>query len=240
MDSVEAPQANGLKTMVDTIVSPNDAFASIRSVPTWGWAFLVTLVLGVVGSILITPATTHALAAGWPTLVAQNPQLQQLTPAQQQTQLNFVLKFAQFAWIGIIFFTPFVLLLQTLLLAVFNALGHGEGKFKHYWAASANIAVPSFALYSIVAAVIAMARGADSFNSLRSMQTSLPSLAMLAPDASIKLTAALATINPFSIWGAVLATIALLTIGRVSRVQAWLAGVLWIALPALFTFATAR
>ncbi len=40
-----APRPNGLKTALDTIVAPKDAFESLRSAPTWGWAFLLALVL---------------------------------------------------------------------------------------------------------------------------------------------------------------------------------------------------
>ena len=240
MESQVTPAANGLKTVADTIVAPSDAFAEIRAVPTWGWALLISLALSMLGSYLMVPALSHAMTAGWPTLVAQNPQLAQLTPDQQQRQLALALKFVQLGWMALIVMLPFFLLLQTVLLAVFNALGRGSGSFKQYWAAAVNISVPAFALYSLVGAIIAIARGPESFVTLKSVQTSLPSLALLAPDAGVKLSAALAVVNPFSIWGAVLAALALLVIGRVPRLQAVLAAVLWIALPALFAFATAR
>lgn len=240
MESQVTPAANGLKTVADTIVAPSEAFAEIRAVPTWGWALLVSLALSMLGSYLMVPALSHAMTAGWPALIAQNPQLAQLTPEQQQRQLELALKFVQLGWMALLVMLPFFLLLQTVLLAVFNALGRGAGSFKQYWAAAVNISVPAFALYSLVGAVIAIARGPESFASLRSVQTSLPSLALLAPDAGVKVTAALATVNPFSIWGAVLAALALLVIGRVPRLQAVLAAVLWLALPALFSFATAR
>lgn len=240
MESQAAPASNGLKTVADTIVAPKEAFAAIRIAPTWGWAFVIALVFSVAGSYLTIPALTHAMTAGWPAVVAQNPQMQQLTPEQQQHQLALVLTFVRFGWVALLVMLPFFLLLQTVLLALFNALGRGSGTFKQYWAAAANIAVPGFAFNSVVAAVITLARGPESFVTIKSLQTAMPSLAMLAPDAGVKLTAALATVNPFSIWGAVLAAIALTVIGRVPRLQAWLAAALWLALPALFTFATAR
>lgn len=240
MESQSVPAANGLKTLVDTIIAPKEAFESLRTAPTWGWAFIIGVPLAMLGSYLTVPAMSHALTAAWPTMVAHNPQLAQLTPAQQQTQLALVLKFAQFGWIALLFMMPFFMLLQALLLTVFNALGHGSGTFKQYWAAAVNISVPAFALYSIVAAVIGLARGPESFSSQSSFYSLMPSLALFAPDGGIKLTAALSTINPFSIWGAVLAALALLVIGRTPRLQAILAGALWLLIPTLFSFATAR
>jgi hypothetical protein len=146
----------------------------------------------------------------------------------------------QYGWVSLLVAVPFFTLLQALLLTVFNGLGRGSGTFQQYWSAAVNISVPSFGLSSLIAGVITVARGAESFTSIRSLQMSMPSLAWFAPDAGIKVTAALASITPFSLWGAGLAVLALLAIGRVPKLQAWLTGVLWIAIPALFAFATAR
>jgi hypothetical protein len=240
MDSAAASKANGFKTAVDTIVAPKEAFEAIRVTPTWGLALLATLLLVAVASFLMIPAFQHAMTAGWPEMIAQNPRLAELTPQQQQTQLNISLKILQFSWTFVVIGIPILLLLQSLVMTVFNALGRGSGSFKQYWAAACNIAVPTAGLGTAIAAVIILLRGVDSFTSMRSVQAAMPSLAMLAPSASVKLTALLATITPFSLWAAGLTIGAMTVIGRVPRLQAWLAAVIWLLLPALFAFATAR
>ena len=60
LDTVETPKANGLKTALDTIIAPKEAFETLRVAPTWGWAFALTLVLYAIGTYLLTPALVHA------------------------------------------------------------------------------------------------------------------------------------------------------------------------------------
>ena len=59
-DISQAPKVSGLKTVLDIIVAPKDAFESLRTNPVWGWALLVTLVLMIVGYFLEQPASQHA------------------------------------------------------------------------------------------------------------------------------------------------------------------------------------
>ena len=46
----ESARANGLKTALDMIIAPKEAFEQLRVAPTWGWALLILLVLYAVAS----------------------------------------------------------------------------------------------------------------------------------------------------------------------------------------------
>ncbi|MDP9024355.1 MAG: YIP1 family protein [Candidatus Eremiobacteraeota bacterium] len=235
-----APRAQGLKTVLDTIVSPKEAFESIRIIPTWGWALAIAVVLSSLGTYLMAPALQHAFASGWPAMVAKDPNLAQLSADKQQSILAMNSKIFGFAWLFSLIVVPIICLIEAVVMLIFNAIGRGEGTFGKYFAASCNIAVPSAGLYSIVSALIVTIRGADSFGNMQSLQTVLPSLAYFAPAASPKLTALLNAANPFSIWGVALSIAAMLIIGRVSKVQAWLAGIVLFIIPALLATAGAK
>ena len=56
----EAPTGSGLKTAIDIVIAPKDAFEALRAVPTWGWALVVALVLMLAGYFLQQPAVRHA------------------------------------------------------------------------------------------------------------------------------------------------------------------------------------
>lgn len=227
----QAPQANALKTVLDTMIAPKEAFESIRIVPTWGWALAIAIVLSAIGSYLMVPAFQHAFAASWPEMVARSPRLAQLTPQQQQTQLVFTQKFFGFSWVVILFAVPIIVLIDAVVMLIFDKLGKGEGTFAQYFAAASNIAVAA-ALGNLIAAIIVLIRGVDTFNSVSAVQNALPTLSLLAPGGSPKLVAFLSVFTPFSIWATVLVAVAMLTIGRTPKLQAWLAAVLLIVVPA--------
>ena len=237
--AVESSQnANGLKTAWDTIVAPKAAFESIRNAPTWGWAFLISIVLFALGSYLALPATTHALTASWPNMVAQNPRLAGLSSADQQAQLQIVLKFAGFTWIFVIVAVPLFILISTVLYLIFDKIGRGDGTFGKYWAAACNISVVA-GLGSVLTGIITIARGADSFLKPIDVQGAM-SLGLLAPQAGVKLGTLLASITPITIWVLALGIMALGIVGRVPRVPAWLGGIASFLVPVLVGVAFAR
>jgi hypothetical protein len=221
LESLETPKANGLKTALDTIIAPKDAFEQLRVSPTWGWAFLITLVLYAGGTFLLTPALLHATQASWPQLVASNPALAQLTPEQQQSQLSFILKIVSFSWVFTIVLLPILLLIQTLIMTIFKAIGRGDASFGTLWAVATNITVPALGLAALCTAAVAMLRGPESFEKTIDVQTALPSLGLLMPDAPVKLHAFLSVFNPFSLWGCGLMGLAMIVTARVSKPIAW-------------------
>lgn len=236
--AVDTPKANGLKTVVDTIVAPKEAFESIRVAPTWVWALLIALVVTLVSWYLATPASVHAVAADWPNTVAKTPSLAGATAEQQQAGLAMGQKIAGLIWIFTPIFVLIGVLIATVIMAIFNALGRGDGTFGKYWAAQCNIAVV-YALGALVLAVIVLVRGPDSFNTAQSVQEAIPNLGMLVPGTG-KLHVFLSVFTPFSLWAMGLSIAALAIVGHVPRVQAWLGGILTLILPALIAAAFAR
>lgn len=212
--------ASGLQTIVDVILAPKSAFERLRTAPTWGWAFIISVVAGTFATYLIVPALVHAFQVSWPAMVASDPRTAALTPAQQQTALQFTLAIMRFSWLGALVGIPVVIFIATLVMLVFNAIGRGSGTFASLWAAAVNISIPSNALGSLVLAVIVLIRGAQSFDSTASVSAALPSLALLAPSGGVKLAAFLAAINVFSVWGAVLIYVAMRTTARVGAASA--------------------
>lgn len=235
-----SPKPNGLKTAIDTIIAPKEAFEAIRNAPSWFWGLLIAIVLTMVGGYLSVPANQHALAADWPNVVAKSPQLASLSPDQQQAQLAIIQKFSAFGFLFFIIFIPFASLISAAVMTLFNALGRGDGSFGKYWAAACNIGVVGFGIYTVLLAGIVLARGADSFNSPQALQSAIPSLAMLAPAGADKLAVALTYFNPITLWSTYLTITAMLTIGRVPKLQAWLAGIVLFLIPMLFTVPFAK
>jgi len=232
IDTEATPKASGLKTALDVVIAPKEAFESIRRTPTWGWALLIVIVVYAISTYLTTPALLHATQADWPRQVAANPSLAQMTPDQQQRALAFGLKIVQFVWL----FSPIIaiiaIVIQTLVMLVFKALGKGSGSFGALWAAAINIQVPVLALNSLVTALIVIVRGPDSFNSSAAIQTAMPSLALLVDTSAVKLHAFLASFNPFTLWGCGLTIAAMVIVARVDRTMAWVTGIVWLLVSA--------
>jgi hypothetical protein len=220
IDSPETPKANGLKTAIDIVIAPKEAFESIRVAPTWGWAYLIAIVLVAIGSFLTLPAVEHAIPGDIIKSAATNPQLAQMTPDQLQQVGQKYASFAPFFAIS----GPFAIMIFALLIAVimlaFNAIGKGSGGFKTLFASSINIGI-IYGLGQVVGGVVVLLRGADSFASVSEVQQAIPSLALLAQGSDVKLHAFLSTLNPFAIWSVVLTALAMTVVARVPRTIAW-------------------
>ena len=228
---------SGLKTVVDTIISPKEAFESIRETPTWGWALMISIVLGMIGAYLMTPALVHVMTSNPASIFGA--QAATMTPDDMAKGAAVAAKFSSFNFLFVIFIYPIVCLIGALVMLLFNAIGRGEGSFAKYFAAQCNIAVVA-ALAALVNAVIIMMRGADSFSTMRDVQFAVPSLAMIAPGAGPKLATFLGIITPFSLWATGLAILAMLVIGKVPKVHAWLTGAVGLLVPALMAAAFAK
>ena len=230
---------NGLKTAWDTIVAPKEALMSLSVAPTWGWAFLIVAVVGMIALYLTVPASIHAMTADWPNQVAKSPQLSAMSPEQQQAGLAMGTKFASFTWVISPLIYAIAALISTVILLIFNAIGRGSGTFGKYWAAQWNISLVA-ALGALILAIVVIVRGPESFNSPLQVQTALPSLAFFVPASSVKLHAFLAVFTPFGIWVAGLEIAALRIIGKVGPVPAWIGGSLTLVFSALVAAVFAR
>ncbi len=228
---------SGLATALNVVVSPKEAFETLRIVPMWGWAFLISTVLSIIGSILVGPAQLHAIHGAMAAQFAQTPNL---TEAQRSAQLAMTDKFAAFGWTLIPFVIAIVCALQALIMLVFNAIGSGSATFKQLWAVAVNISIPGFALYSLILGVIAMVRGPAGFNNSSDIFLSFPSLAWIVPNAGVKTVAFLFYFNPFFLWAAFLIAMAMVIVAKVPKMHAYLAAAAIFLGGALIQMVTAR
>jgi Yip1 domain len=225
-DISQASKAGGLKTVIDIIVAPKDAFESLRPNPIWGWAFLAAFVLMIVGYFLQQPATQHASLGSMQHALATSPLYSTLTDEQKQRILARVAHppaYQTALGIGGVVASLFVAtLLNAVILLAASSLARGTGDFKHLFAGSMHIAVPSFGLYSLVLGIICRILGADHFATIADMGRAVPSLALVASGATGKLEAFLAGVQIFSLWGCGLNIVMMRTLAGVRNALAWL------------------
>lgn len=235
-DPSDVTKANGLNTVVETIISPKEAFETLAVSPTWGWALIISLVLPLAAYFVMIPAIQHGMLGDLAKQAATNPQIAQMTPEQRAKIAGYVPFFAVITPIAIFFFV----FLQTVVMTIFNAAAKGQANFGKLWAAAMNICV-LYGIGQIVAAAVVMLRGADSFNSAAEVQRALPSLALLAPGVSDPhLLAFLASVNPIVIWSVVLVSMAMRYTAKVPAGAAWGAAIVSYAIPMLIGVGFAR
>jgi Yip1 domain len=226
----------GLSNAVDIVVAPNAAFSRLRQVPTWGWAFLIASVLGIIGALMITPAMIHAMDTSLPAKLAASPQFAKLPADQQQSVIAAQLKVSHvFLQLGPLFVPVTLLvvgLLQGVVMTIANAIGRGDGSFAKYFALSITVSIVGYALATLVLGPIVMLRGASSFETQSAITGALPSLGLLAPGAKGFLAGFLGGITVFYVWGAVLLALGMQRVGRIPAGVAWSAAVLMLLLTA--------
>jgi len=219
----------GLSNVVDIVVAPNSAFERLRQVPTWGWAFAVATVLGVIGSLMVAPAILHALQTSMPAQLAANPGIAKLPPDQQQKTIEVSMTFARvFTQISFIFIPIGILIagvVQAVIMLIANAIGRGDGTFGKYFALSVNVSVIGIGISYLVLGIIVLVRGSNAFETTTAVQASLPSLALIAPGARGALAGFLGALNVFAIWSIVLLALGMQRVGRVSPPIAWAAAI---------------
>ncbi len=201
----EAPKGNGLKTAIDILIAPKDAFEALRAFPTWGWALTATLVLMVVGYFLQRPAVEHASLGTLSHGFVTNPLFTNLSDEQKKQMLERVAHPAAYQTALGLISLVLVLFVSTLLNAIIllaaNVIAHGNADFKRLFAGSMNIAVPAIGLYSVTLGVICRVLGAEHFATAADVLRATPGLALLVPGATGKLAAFLAGIQIFTLWG---------------------------------------
>jgi hypothetical protein len=241
--SVSAPvasKANGLTTVLNVITAPKEAFQTLRVWPMWGWAFLIAVILAAIGQYLATPATVHAVQASFPQQIASNPALAGMSPEKQQSALNMSLAVVRWSWI----FTPISVLVGSLIASVvmliFKAIGRGDAGFKQLWCAAMNIAVISVGVYSMLAGLIALVRGAASYNSTADAYRAIPSLAWLVPHAGVKAVAFFAAFNVIGIWAAVLVAMAMMYVAKTSKANGTICALVMLCITGGFLALAAR
>jgi hypothetical protein len=228
----------GLSNIVDIIVSPTAAFDRLRAVPTWGWAFLVATLLGIAGTLVVSPAISHAMELTLPAQLAANPQIAKLPPDQQQSMIAMQLKFAKVIAQVYFIFVPIgiliVGLIQGVIMLIANAATRGDGTFKKLFALSITVSVVGVGLSSLVLGVIVAVRGASSFETTTAVASSLPSLALLVPGAHGALAGFLGALNVFNLWALALLALGMTRVARIPSAAAWVTASLMVLIGASF------
>jgi hypothetical protein len=227
---------SGLLNVVDVVIAPNAAFARLRLVPTWGWAFLVATLLAIAGSLLTQPAVMHAIATGMPAQLASAPAIARLPAAQQATVIHQQLAvfgfIARYGWLFMPVWILLVGVIQALVMTIANAIAKGDGSFGKYFALSVTVAVVGLGFASLVTALIVMLRGAASFDDMKAIQSAVPSLALLAPGAHGALHGFLEALSVFNLWATALLALGMTVVGRIPRPAAWVTAGLMLLLTA--------
>jgi hypothetical protein len=242
-DSAVAPRS-GLLTALDIVIAPKAAFATLRETPTWGWAFLIATIIGVIASIALIPAFTHALDASLPAQYAANPSIAKMPADQQQKTIASAISIAnvtvKFAWIFIPIGILVGSLVQAVVMLVANAISRGDGTFKKFFALAINVTIVGTALASIVLAVIVLLRGSESFASQTDITNSVPGLGMLVPSSSKALAAFMGAFTIFNFWAVALLAMGMETVGNIKRPFAISSAVVILIVPALIAAGFAK
>lgn len=190
-----------LTTIMDTMIAPKDAFQRISRCPTWGVALLAAATLFLAGHFLQQPAESHALLE----TLKVSPWFVQQGAARQQEILTRTLHTTPIAvaisTILLIASVLVIVLMNTALLLAANAMFGGTAQFKHLWAGSMNIAVPTIGVSSAALGITCVIIGAAKFDSPAEIVGALPTAALLAPAARGILSGILQSINLFTVWG---------------------------------------
>ncbi len=214
---IAASKRNGLAVLWDVLVAPSAAFAELRIVPHWGWAFLSTCVLGMIGGFLQMQAGEHISTYAF----AHEPQMASLTPEQLENTKKMTLAVQHFAWVFFAIQAMIGVLLCAGILLVANAIGRGNASFAKLFALSANVGILNFGIGTLLRGIIAQSRGAENFQTTIDLLNVVPNLAWLAPGAAPKVVAFLASFNVFQIWSTALIALGLRSIANLRAAIAW-------------------
>jgi hypothetical protein len=219
---IAAPKRNGIAVLWDMLIAPTAAFAELRAVPHWGWALLLTCVLGTIGGYLQVPASEHASAY----TVAHDPRFAAFTPEQAESAKKTAAVIQRFAWMFFSIQAALAVAITALLFLVANAIGKGTGTFLKFFALAANVAFLNFGIGFLLHGVITMVRDPAGFNTTIDLLSVLPNLGWLAPGADPHVVAFLTSFTIFQIWSVVLMALGLRAIAGLSAAVAWTTSIL--------------
>lgn len=219
--AVEAPQLNALQRIMNIFVAPTKTFEDVRRSSGWWVPFLVASAVGLLYAFVIV----HRI--GLPTLVdgvirqssALESQLASSTPEQaaairSRVEMNF-----KFMYAAPVFSLLFGLAAAGILLATANFGAGGKANYKQMLGVWFYGALPLtlFALV-VVAAVLGGVTG-DSFDIKNPIGTNI-GFYFLDGDLPKTVLPLLSAIDLFAIWTAVLLTIGVSVVAKITRFAA--------------------
>jgi hypothetical protein len=227
LDGSEASKGDGLKTALDTIVAPKDAFERLRSAPTWGWACLIAIVLLVGGYTLQRPAQLHASVGTLQHMMATNSIFSSMTDEQKQRAVENASHPSAvqtvFGYAGVIVSLFLAILINSVVLLIGNLAGHGNADFRRLWAGSTNVAVPTFGLNYVVLGIICLVLGPGHFQTSGDLFRAIPGVATIFSGTRGMLGGFLMGINVFTLWGFALNVTMMRVLAGVRGAAAWIA-----------------
>jgi MFS family permease len=233
----------GLQTALDIAIAPRAACAALREAPTWGWAFAIAALLGMIATLAMNPIWLHVLERELPARFAATGQIAQM-PADARNaliaqQLGLAKTLTGFSFLLI----PFVLAggcaLQALVMLAANALAGGDGTFKKFWALAVNAAVVGTGIASVALLAIALLRGPDAFPSSAAVANAVPGLGTFVSPEAKPAAAFLSAINVFAVWDSVLLATGMIIVARLPRGSAIAAALVILAGTGVFPLAGA-
>jgi hypothetical protein len=231
---------NELAVAWDAIVAPRAAFTALRERPRWLVAYVATCVLGMIGSVLQTPAGVHVAQATVQKMIATDPNLASMSPDKQQAILAQAVGVQHYIWIAYPLIVIVAVALTAVVLLIARAIGRGEASFSRLFALAAHVAIVNFGIAYLYIGIIVLLKGGANFDSQRDLLATLPSLAWLAPGAGVKLAAFLSSFSVFAIWSAFLITLGLEIIAGLSRRTAIASAIVLLLLSASIAMLAAR
>ncbi len=238
MTTAPPPQENaGLSSLVETIVAPTSAFDRLAEKQTWGWAFIASSLLTVVGALASAPVQRHVTH-----LMMERQAAAASTPQQAAALANAATmaeKFSSLGWVFAPLGVLWIVLIATIVLVLFNAILGGKANFKQLWCASMNVSVV-LSLGALLASIIIAIRGAGAISDITDLFRSSISLAAVVPSDNPKILTLLAAITPFTLWALWLNATIMQRIARMEPPRAWTAAIAALLLPALVYGAFAR
>jgi hypothetical protein len=208
--------ANGFATYLKVLYAPGEAFATLARVPTWGWAAIIGIVLTLVGTVLVGPATTHVAH------LVQQRQFAQMSADQAAAARQAIARIPDWVYpvsgvVGALVFIWIFWLVEAVVFVVGASLSGGESKFALAWVGTANLYVIA-GLGVVINGIIVAMRGVGSINSPLDVYT-LPSLGMVV-HGSPKFTMFLYGFNIIYLWYYIAAIVLLEQMMKMSRTAA--------------------
>ncbi len=197
-------QANGLATYFSVLTSPTAAFDQLRRFPTWGWAALASIILGMIAAFISLPEEMKIASIQQAARLAQMPADQRAAAQQAMAGAAGFTKFIiVFTWA----FVPwFIWLISAVVYTIGAAISGAQARFSLAWVVSVNLSIIAW-VGALVNAIILAVRGPDAISSQLDA-TALPSLGMLVHD-NVKLATFLNAYNIDNVWLYIVAVIAL-------------------------------
>ena len=229
MEATGSVRPSAFSMLAATLIAPEDAFAAIRERPLWVWAMLVTLVLASLGSWLGTPALRHMIEVTMTAQLANDPHIASLPPdraaAETQRLVAAGARMANYSWMFSIVVVPIVVLVESTILFLIRSLVRSQASFAQLFSLTMHVQFISIGIGSIVLGIVVALHPASSFRTQGDFISSIPTAAWLFPGAPLKMTTALSSLSPFTIWATAVLGLGLTAVANFTRAVAWITAI---------------